>query len=88
MGNVGNLHVVENLYVGLCNLHADVVLRLFEVSGGSFEIQLVKLDLIRNLETRKNGHAGAKRERGRRGVRVRIGVFCRQTASEREVLTG
>ena len=86
MRHIGNLHIVKYLYVSLCHLHADIILRLLKIGGGSLEVQLVELDLIGNLETCEDGHAGAERETRRRGIRIRVSIISRQTASEREIL--
>ena len=86
MGHIGNLHIIEYLHVCLRHLHADIVLRFLEIGGSSLEVQLVELDLIGNLEAREDGHAGAERETRRRGIRVRVSIISRQTASEAEVL--
>ena len=86
MCDFGNLHVVKDLHVCLCHLHADVILRLFEIGSSGFEIQLVQLYLVGNLESREERHIGTQLERRRRRVGVGIGVISRQTATEREVL--
>ena len=53
---------------------------------GSFEVELVELDLVGNLEARKQGYGGAQAEAGAAGGTVGIGVVERQTTSEAEAL--
>ena len=87
MGYIRDLHVVKDLHVSLCHIHPDIVLRLLEISSSRFKVQLTELDLIRNLETREDGHRGSKLKRRITGVGVRVGIICRQTTSEGEVLS-
>ena len=77
----------EYLHISLCHLHADIVLRLLQIGRSSLEVQLVQLDLVGNLETREQWHAGTQLQRGAAGIGVGIGVLSRQTTTEREVLT-
>ena len=87
MSHIGNLHIIENLHVCLCHLHADIVLRLLEIGGSSLKVQLVEFDLIGNLETREDGYTRTEREARRRGIGVRVSIICCQTATEAEVLS-
>ena len=87
MGHIGNLHIVEDLYISLGHLHTDIVLSLLQIGCGCLKVQLAQLNLVRNLEARKDGHARRELQRCITSVGIGVSILCGQTTSEREVLS-
>ena len=87
MGHIGHLHIIENLDISLSHLHTDVVACLLQILCGSVEVQLVKFDGVRYLETRKERHTGTQTERRVVGVAVGVGTVDGLCTSKVETLT-